>query len=139
MKVEVKKMYCNSQMPTKAHDADAGFDLYAHEKINTDNYVEYGTGIAVNIPEGYVGLIFPRSSISKRRISLANSVGVIDAGYQGEVKVRFYYNFLGKFYEKGDRIAQLVIMPIPEVGLMEVEQFSNTTERGEGGFGSTGK
>lgn len=128
-------------VPTYAKDGDAGLDLTAVEyHTNFDhNYIEYDTGIAVEIPEGYVGYIFPRSSISKTSHTLANSVGVIDSGYRGSIKLRMRFDTENqdKEYTYGDKIGQLVIMPIPRVELKEVTELS-TSERGEGGFGSTG-
>ena len=97
------------------------------------------TGLAFEIPLGYVGLIFPRSSVRNYQLSLSNCVGVIDSGYRGEVQ--FTFNKLAgipsKKYEVGDRIGQMIIMPHPEVLLVEMENLS-TTERGDGGFGSSG-
>lgn len=148
LKVKVKKLVPGAVLPRKAHASDAGFDLVAVSK----SYDEYGnlvcgTGLAFEIPEGYVGLIFPRSSISKKICSLANSVGVIDAGYRGEVTFKFkalgtYTNVAmnGSFmrYEVGERIGQMVIMPLPGVEFEESDELGGS-ERGEGGYGSTGK
>ena len=92
----------------------------------------------MEIPEGYVGLVFPRSSISKTDHYLRNSVGVIDSGYRGEIKIRMSTPLLGGVeYKEGDRIAQLIIMKLPWVNIEEVEELSDT-DRGDGGFGSTG-
>jgi dUTP pyrophosphatase len=99
--------------------------------------VSYGFGISVEIPKGFVGLIFPRSSIRKYDLILSNAVGVIDSGYRGELQATFKKTGLHK-YEVGDRGAQLMIIPYPEVEFVEVDELSDT-ERGEGGFGSTGK
>jgi len=94
--------------------------------------------LAMEVPEGYVGLIFPRSSISKTDHYLRNSVGVIDSGYRGEIKIRMSTPLLGGVeYKEGDRIAQLIIMKLPWVNIEEVEELSDT-DRGDGGFGSTG-
>jgi len=101
--------------------------------------VTYDTGLSMEIPEGYVGLLFPRSSISKTTLSLANSVGVIDSGYRGSIMFKFRY-LGGKgnwFYNLGDRVGQIIIIPYPTVEFEEVEELSST-ERGQGGFGSTG-
>jgi dUTP pyrophosphatase len=107
-------------------------------------FIEFGTGISVEIPEGYVGLLFARSSISKTVHILANHVGVIDSGYRGEIKLRFKNPVLSfrnqeifPQYNVGDKIGQLVIIPYPQIELVEVEELS-TSERMEGGFGSTG-
>lgn len=143
MKVKIKKLVKHAQIPEYANSTDAGLDLIAVDqgyKNHDHDYVEYGTGLAVEIPEGYVGLIFPRSSISKTPHMLANSVGVIDSGYRGEIKVRFR-NLSEKEYLEysfGDKIAQLIIIPFPRITFQEVEQLSES-DRGTGGFGSTGK
>ena len=101
--------------------------------------IKYDTGIAVEIPPGYVGLVFPRSSVCKTGLSLANSVGVIDSDYRGSISLVFYKGAeLIEAYSYGDRIGQLVIVPIPEVEFVEAEELSET-ERGAGGYGSTGK
>lgn len=142
MQVQVKRLDTNAVIPVKAHADDAGLDLTATSVKATDKYIEYGTGLAVSIPRGHVGLLFPRSSISNSDLSLANSVGVVDAGYFGEIKLRFkkigltdpYFSAL---YNVGDRIGQLIIMPIPAVTFDEVSDLGNS-ERAIGGFGSSG-
>jgi dUTP pyrophosphatase len=115
-------------------------DLYCTEmfKDKHGNYV-YLTGIAVEIPEGYVGLVYPRSSVSKTSMLLANGVGVIDSGYRGEIMLK-YRRLEGKsgIYTTGDRVGQLMVVKRPEVELVVVDELSST-ERGEGGFGSTGQ
>lgn len=173
MEIKIKKLCENAVIPSYAKPGDAGMDLVATSRI-FDKYgnVEYGTGLAIEIPEGYVGLLFPRSSISKQDLSLANSIGVIDSGYRGEIKFKFKptlaymsfgattnptgidkdsysFDFVGiagdiqkdsinaSIYEVGDRIGQIIIIPYPKISFKEVEELS-TTERGEGGFGSTG-
>ena len=174
MKVKIKKLCESAVIPTYAKPGDAGMDLVATSRI-FDKYgnVEYGTGLAMEIPEGYVGLIFARSSIFKQDLSLSNAVGVIDSGYRGEVKFKFkptlsYMDFgttediheIGKesdtfdyvgiagdiqkdsieasIYEVGDRVGQIIILPYPHIDFEEVDNLSNT-ERGTGGYGSTGK
>lgn len=142
MQVQVKRLDTNAVIPVKAHADDAGLDLTATSVKATDKYIEYGTGLAVSIPRGHVGLLFPRSSISNSDLSLANSVGVVDAGYFGEIKLRFkkiglsdpYFSAL---YNVGDRIGQLIIMPIPAVTFDEVSDLGDS-ERATGGFGSSG-
>lgn len=152
MEVKIKKLHSDAVVPKYAKDGDAGLDLVAVSKHYDENgCVVYGTGLAFEIPKGYVGLIFPRSSVSKCAISMANCVGVIDSGYRGEVTVKFRpmdsfgyaltkesrKNF--KFeYHIGERVAQLIIMPYPHIDFVETDVLSET-ERGEGGFGSTGK
>lgn len=146
MQVKIKKLKPNAVVPSYAKVGDAGMDLVATSIIsNTTFDITYGMGIALEIPEGFVGLIFPRSSIRKTDLALTNCVGVIDSGYRGELQATFKKVY-GKNdiridemdYKVGDRIAQIIILPHPEVEFKEVEELSNT-ERGEGGFGSTGK
>lgn len=140
MKVHYKKLVPEAQAPKFGKPGDAGADLVATsiEKIYKDQVV-YGTGIAVEIPEGMVGLIFPRSSIRNYDLVMSNSVGVIDSGYRGEIMVTFNLkNSWSEIYEVGDRVAQLVIVPVPLIQYTEVEELSET-ERGQGGHGSTGK
>lgn len=143
--VKVKKLHPNAVIPTYAKNGDAGMDLVATQIIsNTTFDITYGTGIAMEIPKGYVGLVFPRSSIRKTDLSLTNCVGVIDSGYRGEIQATFKKVF-GKNdvrldeldYKVGDRIAQIMIIPYPSVNFIEVDELSQT-DRGEGGFGSTG-
>ena len=114
-------------------------DLTATTMNNSNSeYIVYGTDLSVEIPEGYVGLIFPRSSISIKDLILANSVGVIDSGYRGEILVRFKRIDLlyANYYFIGDKIAQLMILPIPYIQFEEVAELS-PSKRAEGGFGST--
>jgi dUTP pyrophosphatase len=148
MKIKFKKLNIHAITPSQAKEGDSGWDLTATEVTSTDDlFVEFGTGLAIEIPEDHVGLIFPRSSISKYPLSLANSIGVIDPGYRGEIKVRFrrdylWYegdlNLIGKCYTPGDRIAQLVIIPRPYLEFEEVKELG-VSERSSGGFGSSGK
>lgn len=140
LNIKIKKLTESAKLPTKAHPTDAGYDLYADSQSVDKNYnMVYGTGIAVEIPKGYVGLVFPRSSIANTDIMLSNSVGVIDSGYRGEVMAKFK-RVTGEFntYKVGDRIAQLIIIPYPEVVFEEVEELSSS-DRGEGGYGSSGR
>jgi dUTP pyrophosphatase len=142
LNIKIKKVTPTAQLPTKAHATDAGYDLYADTCSIEDGVACYGTGVAVEIPQGYVGLVFPRSSICNYHLQLSNSVGVIDSGYRGEVKAKFniLYNDNGgrSLYGTGDRIAQLIIMPYPEVTFEEVDELSDS-DRGEGGYGSSGR
>lgn len=151
MKVKIKKTHPNAIIPHYAKKGDAGLDLTA-TSMYYDEYgnICYGTGLAFEIPEGYVGLIFPRSSICKEQLLLSNAVGVIDSGYRGEVSFKFKPSLaldslqyvtdrkLYGVYEVGDRIGQMIIMPYPSVEFEEVEELSET-ERGDGGYGSSGK
>lgn len=137
----IKKLRDNAVIPTYSKDGDAGMDLTATEIINDTTFqVTYGTSIAVEIPKGYVGLVFPRSSIRKMELELSNSVGVIDSGYRGEIQATFNKtNGLNSVkYSVGDRICQIMILPYPQISFNVVNELSET-ERGEGGFGSTGK
>jgi len=140
MIIKIKKLHEDAVIPSYAKPGDAGMDLTATSIVDDAFQVTYGTGIAVEIPEGYVGLIFPRSSIRKYQLQLSNSVGVIDSGYRGEIQ--FTFNKTGgvpsKKYEVGDRVGQLIIMPFPTVTPVESDSLSDS-ERGDGGFGSTGK
>ncbi len=136
LKVKLKKLHPDAVTPSYAKDGDAGLDLTAISKSINDTFIEYGTGIALEIPYGYVGLVFPRSSVSKlENFYLKNSVGVIDSGYRGEIKFRF--NKSNESYKAGEKVGQLIIIPYPTVKLQEVNELSDT-ERGGGGFGSTG-
>lgn len=143
MKVKIKKICKEAVIPKYAKEGDAGMDITATSKTY-DKYgnVSYGTGLAFEIPEGHVGLLFPRSSNSKQDLILANSVGIIDSGYRAEVFFKFKptveigYNF--DHYDVGDRIGQIIIMPYPKIEFEEVNELSET-DRGSGGFGSTGK
>ena len=138
MKVKIKKLNKNAVIPTYAKEGDAGMDLVITDIKGENKYdITYGFGISIEIPEGFMGLVFPRSSIRKTDLVLSNSVGVIDSGYRGEIQVTFKKTGLNK-YEIGDRGAQLIIIPHPSIEFQEVEELTNT-ERGEGGFGSTGK
>jgi dUTP pyrophosphatase len=154
MKVRIKKINPLAQIPTYAKDGDAGMDVIATSIISdTPTQITYGLGIALEIPNGFVGLVFPRSSIRKTGLQLSNSVGVIDSGYRGELQATFNKLFGGEamydemkvkeiqpndFYKVGDRIAQIMIIPHPPIEFDVVHELSDT-ERGEGGFGSTGK
>ena len=134
-----QKLKENAVIPQYAKDGDAGLDLITTKIISeTDKDITYGTDIALEIPYGYVGLIFPRSSIRKYGLVLANSVGVVDSGYRGEIQISFKKTSQISHYNIGDKIAQLIILPYPSIELVEAEELSDT-ERGEGGFGSTGK
>lgn len=141
MEIKFIKKNEGAVQPIKGTEFSAGFDLTANS-INYDEYgnIVYGTGIAVEIPEGYVGLLFPRSSIRKKNMAQCNAVGIIDSDYRGEIIASFKPTLGEKqpYYQIGDRIAQLVIIPYPKVEYVEVENLSETV-RGEGGHGSTGK
>ena len=142
LRVKFKTLNPLAQIPAKAHPSDAGFDLIASSVEypfgSTGIYTEICTGVALEIPEGYVGLVFPRSSVSTTKHFLRNSVGVIDSGYRGEIKLRFSVDDSNTAYEIGDKVGQLVFVKLPKVELVEVDELS-TSARREGGFGSSGK
>ena len=140
MQVKFKKLQDNAVIPSYATAGDAGLDMVATDLRDWHDQVVYMTGIAVEIPEGHVGLLFPRSSIRKYQLSLSNSVGVIDSGYRGEIQFTFNKTSgpASQKYKIGERIGQLVIIPYPIIEAVEVDELSDS-ERGEGGFGSTGK
>lgn len=141
LEIKFKKLVESAKIPTKAHPSDAGADLTA-VSIGWNEECScwvYGTGIAIEIPEGYVGLLFPRSSIRKYGLMQCNCVGVIDSHYRGEIFISYKRtDYKQKIYEIGDKIAQLIILPYPEVSYTEVEELSET-DRGTNGHGSTGK
>ena len=153
MEVRIKRLTPNAVIPTYAKESDAGMDLVATSIISeTTTDITYGTGLAMEIRDGFVGLVFPRSSIRKTGLQLSNSVAVIDSGYRGEIQATFNKVFGGdrfydetkntedtsnNFYRVGDRIAQIIIIPHPQIEFDEVKELSDS-ERGEGGFGSTG-
>lgn len=164
MEIKIKKLHQDAVIPTYSKHGDAGMDLTAVTKeYDEHGNVVYGTGLAFEIPEGFVGLLFPRSSNTKKDLILGNSVGVIDSGYRGEVVFKFkpsidiwdfdysqenaVFESAGdekrgfavgiEFYNTGDRIGQIIIMPYPKVNFIEVDELSDT-DRGNGGFGSTG-
>ena len=150
MKVKIKKLRPNAIIPTYAKPGDAGMDLYSIDAAWEGPLVTYYTGLSMEIPEGYVGLLFPRSSVYKTGQRLTNSVGVIDSGYRGEIMIKYTrgedvvnqnnINSSMSFeeYEPGDRVGQLIIMPYPNIEFEETEELS-LTSRGSGGYGSTGK
>ena len=139
MKVKIKKLHPNAVKPKYAKENDAGMDLVATEIISeTPSQITYGMGLAIEIPDGMVGLIFPRSSIRNTGLTLSNSVGVIDAGYRGELQATFNKNGVkDEFYRVGDRVCQIIIVPHPIIQIVEVNELSESS-RGIGGFGSTG-
>lgn len=164
MEVRIKKLCENAVIPSYAHASDAGMDLTATSmKRDEDGNVVYGTGIAIEIPKGYVGLVFPRSSNSKKTLWLTNSVGVIDSGYRGEITFKFRPSIAmlprlwtriklrlaghngtmvqyasPAIYKIGDRIGQIIILPYPAVKFIESD-FLYPSDRGECGNGSTGE
>jgi len=164
MEIKYKKLNDKAKEPYKKYDIDAGFDLYATSINKTNKYIEYGTGLAFEIPEGYAGFLFPRSSVTKEDLMLKNAVGVVDASYRGEIRFRYInavhdlvqqyvqyddyminekidLNLINRhldYYEIGDRCGQIVFMEIPKINLKQVKELSNT-ERGIDGYGASGK
>lgn len=154
MKVKIKKLVPEAVIPAYAKPGDAGMDLTA-VKVEYDRVNKcfiYHSGLAFEVPEGHVMLLFPRSSNRKTEAYLTNSVGVIDSGYRGEVMACFKRRDNDVFpehkdtfiiehqapYKVGDRFAQLMIVPYPQIEFEEADELSDT-ERGAGGYGSTGK
>ena len=156
MEIKIKKLSKDALIPKYAKAGDAGMDLVSISKeYDGDGNTVYGTGLAFEIPKGYVGLLFPRSSNAKTDLRLTNSVGVLDSGYRGEVMFKFRNDNYSRMdgglqshlmmgdisfnneYKVGDRIGQILILPYPEINFLEVDALSET-ERGEGGYGSTG-
>lgn len=169
MKVRIKKLSEKAVIPQYAKNGDAGLDLTATSKeFDEHGNIVYGTSLAVEIPYGYVGLLFPRSSNAKYDLLNTNSVGVIDSGYRGEIMMKYKRvydthknhkllckileeyvgigvegeisksDLLPQEYNIGDRIGQLIIMPYPQIEFEEAEELTQT-ERGSGSYGSTGR
>ena len=149
MEVKLKKLVEDAVIPTYAKPGDAGMDMtaIAYEYDAEKDCHIYKTGIALEIPEGYVGLLFPRSSNRKTNAYMCNHVGVVDSGYRGDVMFSFKNRdkieadvipALVKPYEVGDKIGQIIIVPYPQISFVEVDELS-TSERGAGGHGSTGR
>lgn len=140
MKIKLKKLDEKAVVPSYAKPGDAGLDLTATTCTydpDLDSFI-YGTGLAIELPENHVGLIFPRSSIYKTPHMLANAVGVLDCKFRGEIKVIFKnHHIKQKTYNIGDRICQLIVMPYPTIEFEEVTELSDS-ERGQNGFGSSG-
>lgn len=142
MIVKFKKLSEDAVIPSYAHNTDAGMDMTAISKKWDDNLKcwIYGTGIALEVPEGHVGLIYPRSSVRKYNLMLCNHVGVVDSGYRGEVVFSFkpIDDSYDLSYNVGDKVGQLIIMPYPKVEAVEVDELDDS-DRGTGGHGSTGR
>lgn len=154
LKVKIKRLHPDSVIPQYGKPGDAGMDLTAISKQYDDvGNAVYGTGLSMEIPEGYVGLIFPRSSVSNFNQFLTNCVGVIDSGYRGEIMSKFKpvslsfcmnvpngykHDLVHREYEIGDRVAQIIIVPYPQVEFVLSDELTETV-RGDGGFGHTGR
>lgn len=138
--IKIQLLHPDAKLPARAHPTDACYDVVAVSTRSTDQYREYGLGFATEIPPGWQGLIFPRSSISTYDLALANSVGVVDAGYRGEWVVRFRYTDAGPrhVYGIGSKVAQIQFQRVPEVRFELVGSLA-PSPRDTGGFGSTGR
>ncbi len=145
MTVKVKKLSENAVLPQKAHKSDAGFDLTV-SRITTELnevgelIIVYHTDLCMEIPEGYFGALFSRSSVSKKPLSQTNAVGVVDSGYRGEIVAKFRSTVpavVPSVYKEGERFAQLVILPVPDIDMVEADTLGSS-DRGEAGLGSTG-
>jgi dUTP pyrophosphatase len=142
MSLRVRRLDERALLPTRAHDGDAGLDLYASEEavLEPGERAAVRTGIAVEIPDGQAGLVLPRSGLAARHgIALVNAPGLIDAGYRGEIRVLLLNTDRGTAFTvaRGDRIAQLVLVRVESAEIVEVEALASS-ERGAGGFGSSG-
>jgi len=141
VRVHVQRLSADAKIPQTAHEGDAAYDLYSAVDYELKPGERYAvpTGIAIEIPDGYEGQVRPRSGLAAREgVTVLNTPGTIDSGYRGEVKT-IMINLGDRAFRvtKGMRISQLAIRPVPEVEFIEVDKLSDT-ERGEGGFGSTG-
>lgn len=141
-KVKIKKLNTNAKVPTRGSEEAAGYDLYSNSdvEIRPEGTIKVNTGIAMEIPKGYFGAIYARSGLAtKEGLRPANCVGVIDSDYRGEIIVAIHNDSnIVRVVEKGERIAQIVIMPYLSVEFEEVDNLDET-KRGNGGFGSTDK
>jgi dUTP pyrophosphatase len=142
MKIPVQRLDPELPLPGHAHDGDAGVDLYARtgHRLEAEAQAMVPTGIAVAIPEGHVGLVAPRSGLAARHgIGVVNGPGVVDSGYRGEIHVLLINHSSTPFeFQRGERIAQLVVVPVADQDLEEVDELP-PSKRGGGGFGSTGR
>ena len=143
MTLPVQRLAATAKLPSRATNGDAGLDLYSSEpcRLEPGARASVGTGVAVQIPEGHAGLVLPRSGwAAKHGISLVNAPGLIDAGYRGEVRVLLLNTDRDDAFEisEGDRIAQLLVVPFASLDPVEAHSLAES-ERGEGGFGSTGR
>ena len=146
--VKIMKLVEEAVIPQYSLEGDAGLDLTAtFRSYDEFGNVVYHTGIAMEIPKGYVGLLFQRSSVSKKQQFLTNAVGVIDSNYRGEIMLKFkptvqYHSkvesLFNEMYEVGEKIGQLIILPYPSVNFILSDNLSDTV-RGSSGFGSTDK
>ena len=144
MYIQLVKVRPDAQVPTFAHDIDAGADLYAYEDVMIYPGERHAirTGIAIDIPPGYAGLIHPRSGLAAGKgLTVLNAPGTVDPGFQGEIKVIIYNSdpYMPAEIKKGDRVAQLIIQKVENAIFEIVEEFTQQSDRGSGGFGSSGR
>lgn len=141
VKIKIKKLHEMARMPKQATNESAGFDLHCIESftIHPGEHLTVGTGLAFELPTGYAMLVYPRSGNAKKHgLTLSNAVGVVDSDYRGEVKVLLHHTGDHNVsFQAGDRVAQAIIHKLPNIELVECAELS-VTERGSGGFGSTG-
>lgn len=147
LQVKVKRLNEKAKLPYKATETSAGFDIVSTSAVFDENgCIVYGTGLSFEIPVGYAGFLFMRSSVAKKTLSLTNAVGVVDSDFRGEVTFKYrpslrfgstQRNLQYDVYKVGERIGQMIILPVPDIDFVEVDELSST-ERGEGGYGSTG-
>lgn len=140
--VSIKILSRDAQIPHMAYNGDAGVDLRSVERIvlEAQERAMVATGLAIALPEGYAGFVLPRSGLAaKHGISIVNAPGLIDSNYRGELKVILLNTDPDKSFtiEIGDRIAQLIVMPVPTINFEQVEELTES-QRGESGFGSSG-
>ena len=143
MKLRFARLSDDAVLPTRAHEGDAGLDLYAAEPAHLGPGERWSvpTGVAVEIPDGHAGLVLPRSGLAREHgIALVNSPGLIDSGYRGEIRVLLLNTDPAEVFrvQPGDRIAQLVLVAVPSAEPVEAEALAQSS-RGEGGFGSSGR
>lgn len=146
IKLKVKRLTDTAKLPTYAHDGDACFDIYSdgvhlrrHSHLFPSPHETHNTGLSFDIPKGYAMMVYSRSGMGfNHDVRLANCVGVIDSGYKGELKVKLTCDGDATPYDKGDRIAQAMLIPVPVVDIEEVDDIGDS-ERGVDGFGSSGK
>lgn len=143
MELKFKKLNEKAVLPTRSHSTDAGLDLTTYgftQEVDASGklILVYHTGLAVEIPEGYMGLLFMRSSVANKSLMMTNCVGVVDSGYRGELmgKFKITTDSIPTVYQEGERVMQLIVMPYPQVEPVFVEELSDG-DRGEKGYGSS--
>lgn len=139
MNLKIKLLNENARLPAYQSGQAGGLDLVATSKEwdEVNGVLTFGTGLAIQLPRGTMGLLMPRSSIYKTGLTMCNGIGLLDSDYSGEVMFKFYVGRAKSNFSIGDRIGQLVVIPIPYMNIQVVSELTST-ERNEGGFGSTG-